>query len=194
MRVHWNTWGRVSQAQKRDWKRDEEVQSLHNIWGFWHGCRQICRQTMVVPMCMHSGFPTGRFEQTIMMSLYDVMRISHAVKGGNYKRRAWPNLEAAVVTVIWVFWYKAFGFVSKPQTLYLGCLSAPWGGSITRMDSVTYLSTCMHPDLSGGHSVSATLVVWQQPGRSLPSPLEPGIEQSMDHNPSVVNCKGRINC
>ena len=58
------------------------------------------------------------------------------------------------------------------------------------MDIVTYLSICMHPDLSGGLSVSATSVVWWQLGRSLPSPLEPGIEWSMDHNPLVANCKG----
>ena len=45
------------------------------------------------------------------------------LKGGNYKRKARQNLWA-VVTVIWVFWYKVFGFISKPQTLYLGCLSA----------------------------------------------------------------------
>ena len=32
---------------------------------------------------------------------HDVMRISHAIKGGNYKRRALPNLRA----VVWVFWY-----------------------------------------------------------------------------------------
>ena len=147
---------------------------------------------MVIPMCMCSGFPIRRLEQMIMMSLYDVMRICHAVKGGNYKRRAWLNLRA-VVTVIWVFQYKAFGFVSRPQTLYLGCLGTLWGGSITRMDIVTYLSICMHADHSGGLSVSATSVVWWQLGRSLPSPLEPGIEWSMDHSPSVVNCKGRIN-
>ena len=95
----------------------------------------------------------------IMTSLYDVMRISCAVKGGNYKRRAQLNQGAAVVTVIWVFQYKAFGFISKPQTLYLGRLGAPQGRSITRMDIVTYLSICIHPDLSGGLSVSATLVV-----------------------------------
>ena len=39
MRVHWNTWGRVSQAQKRVWKRDDEVQTLCNVWdircGYW---------------------------------------------------------------------------------------------------------------------------------------------------------------
>ena len=29
MRTHQNTWGRVSQAQKRDYKRDEEV---------WNSC------------------------------------------------------------------------------------------------------------------------------------------------------------
>ena len=70
-------------------------------------------------------------------------------KGGHYKRRAQPNFEAAV-TVIWVFWYKAFGLASKPQTLYLSCLSAPLRGGITKMNIVTYLSMCMHPDLSGG--------------------------------------------
>ena len=74
-------------------------------------------------------------------------------KGGSYKRKAQPNLRA-VVTVIWVFWYKAFGLVSKPQTLYLGCLGALQGGSITRMNFATYLSLCMHPYLSGGFSVS----------------------------------------
>ena len=102
--------------------------------------------------------------------------------------------SGAVDTVVWVFWYKAFGLVSKPQTLYLDCLGALQGGSITRMNIAAYLSICMHPDLSGGFSVSMTSVVWWQLGRSLPSPLEPGIEWCTDHNPSVVNCKGRIKC
>ena len=79
-------------------------------------------------------------------------------KGRNYKRIAQLNLRA-VVTVVWVFWYKAFGFISKPQTLYLGCLSALQGGSITRMNIATYLSIRMHPDLSGGLFISVTLVV-----------------------------------
>ena len=43
-------------------------------------------------------------EQMIMMSLQDVMRISQAIEGGNYKRRAGPSLEA-VIAVVWVFWY-----------------------------------------------------------------------------------------
>ena len=79
-------------------------------------------------------------------------------KGGSYIRRAQPNL-GAVVTVIWVFWYKVFGLVSKPQILYLSCLSALQGGSITRMNFATYLPICMHPDLSGGFLVSSTSVV-----------------------------------
>ena len=79
-------------------------------------------------------------------------------KGGSYIRRAQLNLEA-VVTVIWVFWYKAFGLVSKPQTLYLSCLGALQGGSITRINFATYLSICMHPDLSGGFLVSMSSVV-----------------------------------
>ena len=114
-------------------------------------------------------------------------------KGGNYIRRAWPNL-GAVATVVWVFWYKAFGFVNKPQIHYLGCMGALQGGSITRMDIAIYLSICMHPDHSGGLLVSTTLVVWWQLGRSPPSPLEPCIERSRDHNPLVASCKGRINC
>ena len=83
----------------------------------------MCRWTMAIPMHMHSGFPTRRSEQTIVMSFHDVTRISHAIEGGNYKRRAQPDLGAAV----WVFWYQAFGSINKPLTLYFGCLSASVG-------------------------------------------------------------------
>ena len=58
-----------------------------------------------------------------MMSFHDIMRISHAIEGGNYKRRAQPDLGA----VIWVFWYQAFESINKPQTLYFGCLGASCG-------------------------------------------------------------------
>ena len=59
-------------------------------------------QMNVSSSAMHAQwFPAGRSEQTIMMSLCDIMRISHAIEGGNYKRRAPPNLRA----VIWVLWY-----------------------------------------------------------------------------------------
>ena len=69
-------------------KRDDEVQTLCNIQDFQHGCQWMCRQTVAVPLHMHSGFPTKRLEQMIVMSLYDVTRVSHATVGGNYKRRA----------------------------------------------------------------------------------------------------------
>ena len=39
-------------------------------------------------MCMHSGFPAGRSEQTIMTSLCDITRISQAKKGVNYKKES----------------------------------------------------------------------------------------------------------
>ena len=86
------------------------------------------------------------------------MRISYPIKGGNYKRRVQLSL-GTVTTAVWVFWYIAFGSISKPQTLYFGCLSASLGTSITIMDSVTCLSICMYPDLSGELLVSVTLVV-----------------------------------
>ena len=66
--------------------------------------------------------------QKIQADDHDIIILHHedlpCCKGVNYERRARLNLRAAV-TVIWVFQYKAFGFISKPQTLYLGCLSAP---------------------------------------------------------------------
>ena len=59
----------------------------------------MCRQTMVFPMHMRSGFPTGRFEQMIMTSLCDIMRISHAVKGGNYKRESMTEPQGWAVVL-----------------------------------------------------------------------------------------------
>ena len=88
-------------------------------------CRhqQMNRWMVAVLMCMHSGFPAGSSELTIMMSWNDIMTISHAIEGRNYKRRAQPDLRA----VIWVFWYQAFRSINKPQTLYFSCLSASRG-------------------------------------------------------------------
>ena len=60
-------------------------------------------------------------------------------KGEHYQTRG--------AAIIWVFGYKAFGSISKPQTLYLSCLSALLGGSITKMHSIAHLSIHMHPDL-----------------------------------------------
>ena len=138
-------------------------------------------------------FSHQKMEQMIMTSLCDVMRISHAKKGRELYKGSMTEPQGCCYCHLGVL-VQAFGLVSKPQTLYLGCLGALQGGSITRMNFATYLSICMHPDFSGGFFVSMTSVVWQQPGRSLPSPLEPGIEWSMDHNPSVANCEGGINC
>ena len=97
---------------------------------------------------MFNGFPTEILEQMIVTSLYDVMWISHATVGGNYKRRAQLSLEAAI-TVIWVFDTSVWVF-NKPQTLCFSCLSAPRVGSISRMHSVVCFSISMHPDLFGG--------------------------------------------
>ena len=87
MRVHQNTWGRVSQAGNRVWKRDDKVQNLHNFQFIWHGHQQMCRQMMVVLLHMCSGFPTKLMEQMIMTSLDDVTGLSHVIEGGKYKRR-----------------------------------------------------------------------------------------------------------
>ena len=41
----------------------------------------MCRWTMVFPLCMHSGFPTEKVEQLIVMLLDDVTVIAHAILG-----------------------------------------------------------------------------------------------------------------
>ena len=54
-------------------------------------------------------FSTGKFKQTIMMSPYDIMRISHAIEGGKYKRRADMSLGVVdchlgvLVLIVWVY-------------------------------------------------------------------------------------------
>ena len=47
----------------------------------------MCRQTMVVLLCMHSGFPAKLMEQMIVTSLGDVTRFSNVIEEGKYKRR-----------------------------------------------------------------------------------------------------------
>ena len=96
---------------------------ISSNWGFWHWCWQIYRWNMAFPVCMCSGFPTLRSKQMIVTSWNDITVISHAILGGNYKRRAHTNLGA----VIWVFWYWMVGSIDKSQTLYSSYLGASHG-------------------------------------------------------------------
>ena len=48
---------------------------------------------MAVLLHMHSGFPTKMVEQTFVMSLNDVTRISYVLEGGNYKRGSATRLK-----------------------------------------------------------------------------------------------------
>ena len=139
----------MSQAWKGIRKRDKEVWTLHNIQDFWCGCQQMHRWTVAVLLHMHSGFLTLRLEQTIVMSLYDVTRISHATVAGNYKKQSMTEPQGCWYCCLGVL-TQAFRSFNKPQTLYFGCLSASRVGSITGMHSVICLSICMHPDLFGG--------------------------------------------
>ena len=123
MRVHQNTWGRVHRHGNCIKEKTERFRCIYSIQGFWHGCQQMHRWRMMFLMCICSHFPTGRSKQMIVTSWNDITRISCAIEGGNYKRRAQPNLGA----VVWVFLYWAFGSINKPQALYFGYLSASHG-------------------------------------------------------------------
>ena len=93
-----------------------------------------------------------------MTSLCDVMRISCTRKERELYKESMTK-PRAVITVVWVFRYKVFGFINKPQTLYFGCIVAPQGGSITRMGIAIYLFIYRHPDFAGGLLVTMILVV-----------------------------------
>ena len=101
----------------------ERFGHIYSKWWLWHWCKQMCRQSMVFPVGMQSGFSTGRSKQMIVTSWNDITMISHAILGGNYKRRAHPNPMA----VIWVFWHWMVGSIDKSHTLYSGYLSASHG-------------------------------------------------------------------
>ena len=75
------------------------------LWQFFCACAVV--------------FPLEILEQMIMTSLYDVMRFSHVIEGGNYKREHDQALAAAAaITVIWVFG-QVFGSLlsHRPSTL-----------------------------------------------------------------------------
>ena len=189
MRVHQNTWGRVSWAQKLGQERDKGVQSFHSIWG----CSVDAGRCTDEPWQFQCTC-------TVVFPLEDQRRWSWC-----HEVMSWGSLMLSREGTIKGEHIRTLGLLSGySRTKHLGLLTShrPFNlavsvpleeKSITRMDSVTYLSICMYPDLSGEPLVSVTSVVWWYLGRSLPSPLEPGIEWSTDHNPLVANCKGRIN-
>ena len=134
----------------------ERFGCIYSNWGFWHGWQQMCRWTTVLPVCMHSCFPTGRSMLMLMTSWNDVTRTSCAISGGNYKRRAHPNLR----TVVWVFLHWMVGSTDKSQTLYSGCLGASCGAEHNQ-NELCVLFIHMHaPRPFSKHLVSMTLVVW----------------------------------
>ena len=78
----------------------------------------MCRQTMAVLLCMCSSFTTEILEQMIVTSLYDVVRVSHATVGGNYKRRAQLSLRICYYCHLAVL-TQSFGSLAshRPSTL-----------------------------------------------------------------------------
>ena len=155
--MHWNAWGRVVTGMKFGLReKTTRFRCSYINWGFQWWCQQMHRQTMASPLCMHSGFLTGRSDQTIVMSWNDVTVIPHAILGGMYKRRAHTILR----TLIWVSGTEQLGLLISHRPSTLAISVSLMEQSITRMNCVPCLSICMYPDLFGNFLVSMTLVVW----------------------------------
>ena len=89
---------------------------------------------------------------------------------------------------------KHLGLLTSHQPSTLAVLVPLMEKSITRMECVTCLSyACTQTFLGNPQLVWLQLFDSSQVGHYL-HPLEPGIEQSTDHNPLEADCKGGINC
>ena len=141
-------------------------------------------------------FPTLRLEQMIVTSLYDVMRISHATVGGNYKKESMtkPWVGCCCCVFVWVFWHKCLGLLTSHRPSPLAVL-VPLSRKHNQ-NAQCYLFVNMHVSrpIWSTFELLWLHLSWWQLGRPLPPPLEPVIEWSTDHNHSVVNCEGGINC
>ena len=130
----------MSQAWSRVWKRDDEIQNLPHFQFIWCGCWWMHRWTMAVLPHMCIGFPTLLMEQTIVTSYNDVTRISQSIEGNikgecNQARGLWLLLSLSSGS-----FDTSVKLYTRPQTLYLSCLSAPWVGRISWMYSVVCFS------------------------------------------------------
>ena len=107
---------------------------------------------------MHSGFPTEKVEQLIVMSFYDVHKDLSYYWGGNYIRKVSTSLGA----VVWVFGTEWLGQLlgsHQPSTL---AISVPLMEQEYSLNELCILFIYLHvPRLFGNPSVSMTLVVWQ---------------------------------
>ena len=124
----------------------ERFGCIYSNQGSWCGCQQMPRWTIVLLVHMCIGFSAGRSKQMIVTSWNDITRISHAILGGNYKRRAHWNLGA----VVWVFWYWTFGSIDKSQTLHSGYLSVSHGSEHNQNELCVSFIHMHVPRLFGG--------------------------------------------
>ena len=142
---------------------------------------------MMLPMCMHSGF---LLEDQSRQSWHHEMTSQGSLmlfREGTIKGEHTWTLGCCML----YFWYWMFRSANNSQTLYSSCLSAFCGAEHNQNELCALFihmkvprpfwgtfSQCNFSCLMIGHYLH---------------PLEPGIDQSMDHNPSAVDCEGGIN-
>ena len=176
-RVHQNTWGECHRHKNGFRKETMRFQTfIINVYLAWklaglqtnHGGS----------LHMHSGFPAKMVEQTMMTSLNDIMRISHVIEGGNYKRGSTTKLEE-----FGCCYYCHLGVSAQVLGLYQATDPLPRLSQspssrmhILRCTVLFVFTISMHPDLFGGFELLRLYSSHGDQGGLLPSPLEPSIE------------------
>ena len=123
MRAHWNTWGRVSQAQKSGYGIDEMLCAwLLEMTGQGHWW--MCRHVGTTLLHMHKGFSCLKGEADD----HDVFRWCHCLYAyigvGGYKREhTWAmGLSSGILVAV-----HSVSLCEEPQTLCCSYLSTSWG-------------------------------------------------------------------
>ena len=130
--------GECHRHKKRVWKRNDKVWTLCNFWYIWHGCQQGV-QTNYGSSFTHVQWFSCQNNRAddhdiiIMMSWGSLMQQRKGSIKGEHNQ-AW-GLRLLLLLSSGCF-DTSFRVFTKPQTLYLSCLSAPWVGSISWMYSV----------------------------------------------------------
>ena len=109
---------------------------------------------MAFPLSMHSGFPTGKVEQMIVMSLGDVTMIAHAIGGGKYIRRASSSFRA----VIWVSGTEWLGLLLRHQPS-TPAISVPLMEQEHILDELSTLFLHVHAPRPFGNTLVSTILV-----------------------------------
>ena len=108
------------------------------------GCWQVCKQVCMTLLHIHKGF-----SHLNEIDIHDIIRWCHChsayVNEGKVKRKhAWALEFIHSLLVLGSLAHSLVGLSRKPQTLWLGYLSASWGVGLSPYRKVFFICSFIH--------------------------------------------------